>query len=639
MPFLAERMTPPDTPPPSLSKLEELLLRHWGFSSFRPGQEDVVLSGAAGEDVLAILPTGGGKSVCYQIPGLYRGGVCLVISPLVALMADQVQGLKNAGLQAEALTGALHPKAAERLLSRYEHGPGGFLFVAPERLTHPHFISACRAMPVRTIAVDEAHCISQWGHSFRADYLNIGILREWHPTASWMALTATATEHVANHIESQLALKAPRRFRMPMRRPNLSFLVHYIANKEAAVLDWARRAEGSGLLYVRTRKDAESMAHLLQGEGVSAAPYHAGMTREDREDHQRRWLSDELSILTCTTAFGMGIDKSNVRDIAHAHVPESPESYIQEAGRAGRDGLPARAVLILDEQAHAQAAERISNQWPSEETVRAVLQGVVNQIGLAVGTPMENPVEIDLSLLTSSLNVRSAHVKTAMDLLSRAGVLVLHPVDSSLWFKWAASEAAIQAWATAPHQDQVWRHGLAQINPPKHHARSKLDPLNWAKKSKGTLSTAWAHLKHWQEQGLIQLISPDERVSISFPNARPDAASFSLPNGLLMHRVQESTARWKAMEEYLEAKVCRAQQLESWFENANCPPCGCCDICSPPAAPSSQDLVNWIGSGISTLELKRRIPSVHHDAARASLEHLRGLGKIEWRESWIQPVS
>lgn len=630
-------MTPPATSSPTLSDLEALLLRHWGFRKFRPAQEDAVLAGAAGRDLLAILPTGGGKSICYQIPGLYRGGVCLVIGPLVALMADQVSGLKKAGVQADAITSALHPKAVERMLSRYVHGPGGFLFVAPERLTQPQFVAACRDMPIRTIAVDEAHCISQWGHAFRPDYLQLSVLRTWHPEANWIALTATATDRVAGHIEAQLKLKRPLRLRSAMRRPNLSFSVQHIASKEAAVVDWARRVKGTAILYVRTRKQAEQMAILLEQGGLSVAPYHAGMTPESRAEHQSRWLAGDLSILACTTAFGMGIDKPNVRDIAHLHVPESPESYVQEAGRAGRDGHTANAVLLLDAQARNQAADRIRHQWPSMDTVRGVLQGIANQVGLAVGTAMETPAEVNLAALTRAVQCRSAHVHTAVDLLSRAGVIELHHTSPSLKFSWLKAPKDIKPWANAVAHDQVWRQQLVLHNPPKRTETVSLNVHKWSKQSGGNATAGWDRLKQWEESGWIELLNADQQVSLSFPEARPSAANFTLPTGLLSDRIKESQERWQAMEQYLSTTTCRAVQLEAWFEDGTAEPCGICDICSPPAPPLEQEILEWIGPGISALDLKQRIPMVHHDVVRERLEDLRSQGKIEWRDAWIHP--
>ena len=623
---------------PSLAELESLLSLHWGHGAFRTSQKKVVLAGAQGRDVLAILPTGGGKSVCYQVPGLYRGGVCLVISPLVALMADQVNGLKKAGLTAESLTSRVHPKAVERILSRFQYGPGGFLFVAPERLTQPAFQVACQAMPVRTIVVDEAHCISQWGHSFRSDYLHIGVMRQWHPNANWIALTATATDRVAGHIEQSLGYNECTRFRAPMRRNNLSFQVQQVLNKEQAVVDWARHTSGSALLYMRTRKETESMAKTLVFNGAHAAAYHAGLSRDTRDSNQQAWISGELKILVCTTAFGMGIDKADVRNIAHTHIPESPEGYVQEAGRAGRDGLPAESVLLLDERAMDEAGLRVKGLWPSEKTVRAVLQGLANQLELAVGAVSEAPQDVDLKELCRFARCTLGHVRTSLDILSRAGHLHQEMGDPRLWLTWAES---MQKDPSPPSNGQVdprWMQALLAMCPPKERKRCPLDVMAWANTLASSGGQAWGHLRHWEELGLVALSTPETRASVSFVTARPEASSLVLTSDLLSDRVKESEARWKAMAGYISTDGCRTQALEQWFEDNPGEPCGICDVCSPDPPPAKQQILKWVGNGISTLELKRLIPLAHHDSARESLEWMRAEGDLEWKGSWIQPT-
>lgn len=624
---------------PSLLELEGLLNRHWGHASFRPSQEKVVLAGAQGRDVLAILPTGGGKSVCYQVPGLYRGGVCLVISPLVALMSDQVNGLKKAGLTAESLTSQVHPKAAERILSRFQYGPGGFLFVAPERLTQPEFQVACQTMPVRTIVVDEAHCISQWGHSFRSDYLHIGVMRQWHPNANWIALTATATDRVAGHIEQSLGYQECDRFRAPMRRSNLAFQVQQVLNKEQAIVDWARHTSGSALLYMRTRNETESMAKTLVFNGAHAAAYHAGLSRDTRDSNQKAWISGELKILVCTTAFGMGIDKADVRNIAHTHIPESPEGYVQEAGRAGRDGLLAESVLLLDDRAMDDAALRVKGLWPSEKTVRAVLQGLANQLELAVGAVSEAAQEVDLKELSRFARCSMGHVKTSLDVLNRAGHLHQEMGDPRLWFTWASPMRKDPSSPLHGRVDQRWMRDLMAMCPPKQRKRYPLDVMAWANNLESSGNQAWGHLRLWEELGLIELSNPETRASVSFVAARPEASSLVLTPDLLSDRVMESEARWKAMAGYISTDGCRAQALEQWFEDNPGEPCGICDVCSPDPAPTKKQILAWVGHGISTLELKRLIPLVHHDSARESLEWMRAEGDLEWKGSWIQPTA
>lgn len=628
----------PSTAPsrPSLHELEVLLERHWGYAHFRPAQEPVVMAAAAGRDVLAILPTGGGKSIGYQIPGLYRGGVCLVISPLVALMADQVDGLKRAGLRAASITSGQHPKDVERTLSSFQHGPGGFLFVAPERLVQPAFASACQAMPVRTVAVDEAHCVSQWGHAFRKDYLDLVVLRQWHPEASWIALTATATPRVAGHIEALLGLRNPARFRMPMRRDNLAFRVLQVPGRHEAVADWARRTQGSAILYVRTRRDAESMAVLLQRTGVSAAAYHAGMDRPLRDLHQSKWIAGELQVLACTTAFGMGIDKPDVRAIAHAHVPETPESYIQEAGRAGRDGRPAEAVILVDSTALAEAESRVAGQWPSQEQVRAVLQTLANLMGVAVGVVSEDPAEVAVDELVQRSACPRPLVDRCLDLLERNGTLTLHRVTTEWWFRWLEDSHPEPNRSATSLQDRCL-NWLAEHKGKSGWNRLRAKPLATAMKEEA--SNIRSALLSLSERGLVQWALPEARRAVTFPVGRPAVESFALPASVLQDRIVESEERWRAMQHYVTGETCRALLLESGFEEASGEACGICDVCAPDSPPDRSHILALIGRGVPARELQRLVPPVHKPHVRELLEELRAEGAIGWDQGRFYPTS
>ena len=624
--------------PPPLDALEVLLQQHWGHARFRENQVPVVQAAAAGQDVLAVLPTGGGKSICYQVPGLYRGGVCLVISPLVALMADQVAGLKKAGLSAEAITGALSPDRLDQKLSRFRHGPGGFLFVAPERLQNPAFEAACRDMPVRTIAVDEAHCISQWGHAFRADYLHLHRVRDWHLQASWIALTATATPRVEQDVVQCLGLREPRVIRMPMRRENLAFRVEHVRDRMTALTQWAREAHGSGLLYVRTRRDAEDMALFLAGQGHAAAAYHAGLDRPTRDERQAQWSRGKLQFLACTTAFGMGIDKPDVRHIGHLYIPESPEGYVQEAGRAGRDGQLATATLFVDDRALPEAEERVRNQWPTLEQVQAVLQAVANQLDLAVGSVMEDPVDVELSDLARRAKVSRSTAAKALDLLSRNQTLELHPPRGGCSFEWSSTPERRVEFSRSERPDASVLRGLMSLEPSDRIRRHLLDLNAMAAGLDLSVSRLTAHLNRLEELDLLHWSSPASRVRLSFPNARPDVRTFQLPSAILADRVKESNDRWAAMQAYVTGDSCRALLLEAWFgEDEARTRCGRCDVCLPNATWGPEDLLNAIGTGISSAELRRLIPARDHDPVRDMLETLRAQGKLTWRSGWIEP--
>ena len=621
---------------PSLASLESILREHWGYAAFRPSQVPVVLAGAAGGDTLAILPTGGGKSICYQVPGIHRGGVCLVVSPLVALMADQVEGLTSRGIRAASLTSDLRKDDMERILGNFRFGPGGFLFVAPERLSSPVFVSACRAMDVRTIAVDEAHCVSQWGHAFRADYLKLAVLREWHPKAAWIALTATATETVADDIEHWLGMHQPTRIRVGMRRPNLAFIVHQVRDRHVAVIEWAHRLTGSSLLYVRTRRDAETMSAMLRAHGIAADPYHAGMARSDRDRHQQAWLTGRTQVLACTTAFGMGIDKPDVRHIAHAHVPESPEGYIQEAGRAGRDGHAAWAEMFVDRTVIEEGARNVARQWPDDACVRHILQGLANTLKLAIGSIMEAPREVMIAPLARKAGCAPSMVKTTLDLMQRAGWLTLHRTKDVVLASWEVSAISFGPAAADDGKEDnmvaalVRRHGL------KSGTTWVLDAAGTFADLGMTEEQGWAHLRQLRERGILLWAGPSERANVQFEQARPDAVKARLPAHILADRVQDSNRRWAQMEGYLASTACRAAYLEGVFEDDPEGPCGLCDLCQPPLPPSERQVRDWIGDGIGSAELQRLVGSPHRAAVREILERWRAEGIVAWKDGVIR---
>lgn len=613
---------------PPLSLLEEILRKHWGFPAFRPAQVEVVLAGAAGGNTLAILPTGGGKSICYQVPGLYRGGVCLVVSPLVALMRDQVEGLRKRGLPAAALTSGMPRPEVERLLDNFRFGPGGFLFVAPERLAQAEFGAACKGMDVRTIAIDEAHCISQWGHAFRSDYLTIGVLREWHPKAGWIALTATATEAVADDIERLMGMTHPHRIRMPLRRDNLAFSVCPVRDRYAAIIDWAHRLEGSAILYVRTRRDAESMAAMLAAHGIRAAAYHAGMPRALRDDHQEAWVRGEYAVLACTTAFGMGIDKPDVRHIAHAHVPETPEAYIQEAGRAGRDGLPSAATLFLDATAEHDAARFVESQWPDQEDVRKVLQAMANVLSLATGSTMETFEEVSVPLLARKSGCTAPQVRKCVDLMERSGWLETRPADPAVMVRWSLSPAELTGRVGDFGADSVMLQVLLSAHAQRGRNAWRFNATSAFQAAGCSPAAGWQHLKRLSEHGALEMTTPDDRLAVRFHTGRPDVRSARIPATHLEQRKAAARNRWDQMQAYLHVETCRARALESHFDDAEQPPCGICDRCAPPSAPSADTVADWIGQGIAPLELQRLVPVQHRDNVQDLLERWRNEGRL-----------
>lgn len=368
-----------------MPEIHSILKQYWGFDSFRPLQEDIIQSVLAGKDTLALLPTGGGKSVCYQVPAMVTEGTCLVISPLIALMKDQVENLRKKGITAYSIFSGMTRKEVINVLKVVTESNCKFLYVSPERLETNLFKEYLPGMGISLIAVDEAHCISQWGYDFRPPYLRIAALRDELPHVPVLALTASATPDVQKDICEKLAFHNEQIFRQSFERPNLSYSVFKVDSKIHKIIEILQKVPGTGIIYCRSRKRTKEISELLQLQHISADYYHAGLPQEERSRKQEQWINNKIRVIVCTNAFGMGIDKPNVRSVIHADVPDCLENYYQEAGRAGRDGKTSYAVLLFDENDLAELELSASQRFPSIENIRAVYQSVANYLQLPTG--------------------------------------------------------------------------------------------------------------------------------------------------------------------------------------------------------------------------------------------------------------
>ena len=373
------------TAPNRRQQIAALLKRYWGFDTFRPVQEQVILSVLAGRDTLALMPTGGGKSLTYQIPGLASEGVCIVVTPLIALMKDQVDRLRKLGIRALAIHSGLSARQIDIDLDNCVYGDVKFLYVAPERLASEAFRLRVQRMNVSLLAVDEAHCISQWGYDFRPSYLRIAELRERIPGVPVLALTASATPRVADDIMEKLRFAEPHLLRSDFSRPNLSYAVRHTDDKNEQLLRIIRNVGGSGIVYVRTREGAEQVAAFLRDEGISAEYYHGGLGHAERSMRQEAWISGRTPVMVATNAFGMGIDKPDVRYVVHYTMCDSLESYYQEAGRAGRDGRRSYAVLLISSDDAERIAKRFEADYPPLEKIRSIYEKICSYLQIAIG--------------------------------------------------------------------------------------------------------------------------------------------------------------------------------------------------------------------------------------------------------------
>ena len=400
-----------------------ILKQYWGYDDFRPLQEEIIRSALEGRDTLALMPTGGGKSLTYQVPGLILEGTCIVVTPLIALMKDQVEDLKGRGILAEAIYTGMAQEHVASIINKCIYHRVNFLYISPERLASEHFRGYLKQMTVSLIAVDEAHCISQWGYDFRPSYLRVAEARAFFPAAPVLALTATATPEVVEDIQTRLKFREPRVLSKSFRRDNLAYVVRECEEKMTGVRDILLKVKGSAIVYVRSRKGTEEISAFLNEEGISADFYHAGLSPILRERKQEEWKTGKTTVIVATNAFGMGIDKADVRLVIHYDIPDSPEAYFQEAGRGGRDGARAYAILLRDRYSLSSMKGRVARGFPKKEFIRQIYESIASFLNVPEGGGEGMAFDFDLERFLSIHRLERSMTLSAIEILGVAGYL------------------------------------------------------------------------------------------------------------------------------------------------------------------------------------------------------------------------
>ena len=403
-----------------------ILKQYWGYDHFRPLQEEIIDSILANNDTLALLPTGGGKSICFQVPALLREGICIVVSPLIALMKDQVEQLNRRHISAAAIYSGMSAREIDFCLDNCIYGNYKFLYVSPERLRTDLFLARSERMNISLLAVDEAHCISQWGYDFRPAYLEIAQFRATIPDINIVALTATATPPVQQDIQDRLSFKEGRVYQQSFARPNLSYSALYEEDKEKRLLKILSNVPGTAVVYARSRKRTEFIARQLRSRNIQADHYHAGLDTDSRAARQDAWVQNKTRVIVATNAFGMGIDKPDVRVVVHLDLPDSLEAYYQEAGRAGRDGKKAYAVILYNQNDTDRLIEGVERSFPPLAVLRSVYQNVANYLRIAVGSSMLASYDFDLDDFAQTYRMKSSEVYYAIKRLGETGFLQLN---------------------------------------------------------------------------------------------------------------------------------------------------------------------------------------------------------------------
>ncbi len=560
----------------------DILKRYWGFPGFRPLQEEIIQSVLAGTDTLALMPTGGGKSVCYQVPALARDGLCLVISPLIALMKDQVHHLQQRNIPAAAIFSGMHYREIDRVLDNAIYGKTKLLYLSPERLTTELAIERIRRMPVNLIAVDEAHCISQWGYDFRPAYLEIASLRELHPQTPVLALTATATEEVARDIQEKLAFsQGGAVFRQSFIRQNLAYVVLQEEGKEEKLLDILRKVPGSGIVYVRNRRRTKEIALLLRRRGIAADFYHAGLDPRERSDKQDAWIANKTRVMVCTNAFGMGIDKPDVRTVVHMELPDSLEAYFQEAGRGGRDGHKSYATLLYNANDRRNLEYQYEQSYPPLEEIRRIYRALGSHYQLAVGGGRGESYDFDIVAFSQNYQLDLMRTFNGLKILEQAG--------------WIALTDAVYQPATLQilvDKDQLYDYEL------KHPT---MDPIiksilrSYQGAFSGTINLREHQLANFlkmpveklrralqqmHQEGIIDYRAARDQPQLIFLEDRADADNLAIDQQLYVFRKNRHLERIKAAIAYAETPRCRSRQLVAYFGEEDAPACGICDVCT-----------------------------------------------------------
>ena len=563
----------------------ETLKKWWGYDSFRPMQEEIIDSALQGEDVLAILPTGGGKSVCFQVPAMMRDGLALVITPLIALMKDQVQNLESRGIKALAIHAGMTRHEVDLALNNAAYGDVKFLYLSPERLSTELFKSYIDILPVSFIVVDEAHCISQWGYDFRPDYLEIGELRR-RIDAPVIALTATATPAVAEDIMARLSRgdRASTGFKLlksGFERPNLSYIVRQCEDKIGQVLSICKGVPGTGIVYLRHRSKCEDVAAVLKANGIPASFYHAGLGRLERSERQESWKKGDLRVVVCTNAFGMGIDKPDVRFVVHMDLPDSPEAYFQEAGRAGRDGKKSYAVLLWGPADERRLRQLFEASFPPLQFTEDIYQKLHQFYEIPYEAGMGRQLKFNIEEFCRHYHLNRAQVHYAVEYLDRVGHLsYCEDVDIPAQVKIAVDRPVLYD-IELPETAMV---ELLEILMRRYSGIFSfpvaIDEEYVARSMKITVPALRQLLYRLSLEHVIRYIPADNSTVICLHHGRLMPGNVDLQPEKYDFLKNTAESRVKAMTEYVsETDECRSRYLLRYFGQSETKDCGCCDIC------------------------------------------------------------
>jgi len=621
--------------------IQEILKTYWNHDAFRPMQEDIIQSVLLGYDTLALLPTGGGKSVCFQVPAMAKEGICIVVSPLIALMKDQVENLKQKGIEAIAITAGMNKREIDMALDACVYNNVKFLYLSPERLLSELVQERIKYMQVCLFAVDEAHCISQWGYDFRPAYLHIADLREIHPEVPVLALTATATGEVRQDIQDKLQFKDARVFQKSFERKNLSYVVQNEENKFKKLLDVVKGVKGSGIVYVRSRRECAEIAKFYIDNGIRADFYHAGLTPDERSKKQESWKGNATRIMVATNAFGMGIDKPDVRFVIHKDPPESLEAYYQEAGRGGRDEKKAYAVLLYNSSDHTRQEKIFELSFPSVDEIKAVYHHLGSLYSVAYGAGEGLSFDLDVGAFCAKYKLDVVKTLNALKFLEQSEYLAFsESVFLPSRFRFEVRHDELYNFQIQNAGWDAFVKTLLRSYGGAFENYVRLKEFDVARRANLSVQQVIEGLKQLQQLNVLTYLPQNDQPQVTYLRPRQQNKELYIDKRYIEQRKAIYLKKMEAVFTYCTKKQCRSQQLLTYFDEPNAEKCGVCDVCleekrRQSAVDVTDDITNEVVQLLTTesLDIGSLISSMKTGTEKERLDTVRLLldaGKLKF---------
>ncbi|GAA3737492.1 MULTISPECIES: ATP-dependent DNA helicase RecQ [Flavobacterium] len=560
---------------------QDILLKYWKHDSFRPLQKEIIDSVLEGQDTFAVLPTGGGKSICFQVPAMMQEGICLVISPLIALMKDQVANLQKRDIKAIALTGGIHTEELIDLLDNCQYGNYKFLYLSPERLQSDWILERIKNLPINLIAIDEAHCVSQWGHDFRPAYLKISELKKHFPKIPFLALTATATPRVIEDIRTQLELKNPRHFQQSFERKNIAYMVFEVEDKLYRTEQILKKNPQPSIIYVRNRKACLNMSSQLQSLGFTSTYYHGGLSAKEKDKNMQLWMSQQAQVIVATNAFGMGIDKDNVKTVIHTQLPENIENYYQESGRAGRNGEKAFSVLLYNNSDMIQTEQQFINILPDKKFLKTMYIKLCNYFQIAYGEGLDETFSFKLNHFCNKYEFPTLKTYNALQFLSQQGIITMSQEFSekiSVQFL-IESKEVIRYMSLNPNDEEIIL-AILRTYPGIYDVKANLNLGLIAKKSNRSEEQIIAVLEKLKEKEIIEYKSKNNDATILFNEVREDDLTINRVSKYLEKQNEVKKEQLLSVLHYIkDNKTCKNRLVLNYFGEETRENCGICSYC------------------------------------------------------------